>query len=270
MSFIPEHLTKIIKCPGDYWGNDGLLYCGKCSTPRSFLADESYGELAGRLIPVLCKCGREAEEEKKEEERKKRVESLRESCLPLEEMRSARFERAESCKAIDIARRYTDAWERVRKENIGLLFCGNTGSGKSYAELCICNELIDHEIPAKYITVPEAVSRMREGGEARQALENTIKSTPLLVLDDFGAEGSSDYTQSLVCQIIDLRARSGKPLIVSTNFPLAMFQGKADELHARAADRIAGMCVPVSVAGESRRQRQSAGKIKLAREILGL
>ena len=269
MNYIPANLTKVTARSGDYWV-DGVLYCGKCNTPRSLLADESFGELAGQLLPTVCKCEREAEAAEKEAEQAKRVEQLREQCLPLEEMRSARFDRADSCKAITIARRYVDAWERVRKENIGLLFCGNTGSGKSYAELCICNALIDREIAAKYITVPEAVSRMREGGEARQALENTIRGTPLLVLDDFGAEGSSDYTQSLVCQIIDLRARSGKPLVVSTNFPLSMFQGKADELHARAADRIAGMCVPVSVVGESRRQRQSAGKIKLAREILGL
>lgn len=270
MSYIPAKLTKMTERPGDYWGNDGLLYCGKCNTPRSFLADESCGELAGRIIPTPCKCEREAEAVEKEAERTKRVEELRKSCLPLAEMQAARFEGADESKAVNIARRYEDAWEKVRAENIGLLFCGNTGSGKSYAALCICNALIDREIPARYITVPEAVSAMREGGEARQKLEKHVKGAPLLVLDDFGAEGSSDYAQSLVCQLVDLRARSGKPLIVTTNYPLSMFQGGADELHARAADRIVGMCVPVSVVGESRRQRQSAGKIKLAREILGL
>lgn len=269
MNYIPAHLTQVVERPGDY-RRDGLIYCGKCNTPRSFIADESYGELAGRLIPTPCKCGSEAEAAEKEAERAKRVEQLRERCLPLAEMRAARFESAEACKAIDVVRRYVDKWEEVRAKNIGLLLCGNTGSGKSYAALCACNALIDREIAARYITSPEAISAMREGGEARQEIEKHVKGAPLLVLDDFGAEGGSDYSQSLVCQLVDLRSRSGKPLIVTTNFPLAMFQGKADELHARAADRIAGMCVPVSVAGESRRQRQSAGKIKLAREILGL
>lgn len=269
MSYIPANLIKLTERPGDYWV-DGVLYCGKCNTPRSFIADESYGELAGRLMPTLCKCESEAEAAKKETERTKRVEKLRESCLPLAEMQAARFESAEACRAIDVVRRYVDKWEEVRAENIGLLLCGNTGSGKSYAALCACNALIDREIAARYITFPEAVSAMREGGEAKQKLEGYVKGAPLLVLDDYGAEGGSEYSQSLVCQLVDLRSRSGKPLIVTTNYPLTMFQGGADELHARAADRIYGMCAPVSVTGESRRARQAGDKLRRAKEILGL
>lgn len=270
MSYIPEKLTRVTMRPGDYEGADGLIYCGKCHTPRSTLLGEDCGELAGRLVPKMCRCEREAEAVEKEKGRVERVERMRERCLPLDEMRAARFERADECKAIDVARRYVDKWEGVRAENIGLLLCGNTGSGKSYAALCVCNALIDREIPARYVTFPEAVTAMREGGEARQTLEKCVKSSPLLVLDDFGAEGDSSYVQSLSCQLVDMRARAGKPLIVTTNYPLAMFQGHADELHARAADRIAGMCTPVSVTGESRRQRRAADKMQRAREILEL
>lgn len=269
MSYIPASLTRVTPRPGDYW-DDGILYCGKCNTPRSFIADESYGELAGKLVPIQCKCGREADAEAAEGARKKRVERLRESCLPLEEMSAARFENADECKAIDVMRRYVGEWERVRSENIGLLLCGNTGSGKSYAALCACNALIDREVAARYITFPEAVSAMREGGEAKQKLESHVKGAPLLVLDDFGAEASSNFSQSFACQLVDLRSRSGKPLIVTTNYPLSMFQGGADELHARAADRIAGICVPVSVVGESRRARQAVDKLERVKEILGL
>ena len=266
MSYIPELLLKLEERPGDYW-RDGLLYCGKCNTPRSCRLALDDGE---RIVPCACSCDHEAEAAAAEKARTERIDRLRERCLPLAEMRAARFESADESKAVTIARRYVDAWEDVRNENIGLLFCGNTGSGKSFAALCICNALIDREIPARYISVPEAVLTMREGGEARQALEQYVVKTPLMVLDDFGAESGSDYSQSLVCQLIDLRSRSGKPLVVTTNFPLAMFQGKADELHARAADRIAGMCVPVSVTGESRRARQAADKLRRAKELFGL
>ena len=31
-----------------------------------------------------------------------------------------------------IARRYVQNWEKVRKENIGLLFWGDVGTGKTY------------------------------------------------------------------------------------------------------------------------------------------
>ena len=266
MNYIPERLLKLEERPGDYW-RDGLLYCGKCNTPRSCRLALDGGE---RMVQCACSCDHEAEAAAAEQARTERIDRLRKRCLPLAEMRAARFESADESKAVTVARRYVDAWEDVRNENIGLLFCGNTGSGKSFAALCICNALIDREIPARYISVPEAVSAMREGGEVRQTLEQHVKSTPLMVLDDFGAESGSDYSQSLVCQLVDLRSRSGKPLIVTTNFPLSMFQGKPDELHARAADRIAGMCVPVSVTGESHRARQAADKLRRAKEILGL
>lgn len=266
MSYIPEKLLKVTERPGDYW-RDGLLYCGKCNTPRSCRIDLGGGE---RVVPSLCKCDRDNEAAEAEKERAKRVERLRERCLPLAEMRTARFDGAEDCKAVQIARRYADKWDELREKNIGLLFCGNTGSGKSYAALCIANELIDREVAVRYITFPEAVTVMREGGEARNALENTVNSTPLLILDDFGAEGGSDYSQSLVCQLVDTRDRTGKPLIVTTNLPIAQFQGHADVQRARAADRIAKLCVPVSVTGASRRQQQAEEKLKRARSILGL
>lgn len=266
MSYIPERLLKIKERPGDYW-RDGLLYCGKCNTPRSSCVNLDGSE---QVVPSACLCDREAEAAEAEKERAKRAEQLRERCLPLEKMRSARFDGAEDCKAVQIARRYVDKWDVLREKNIGLLFCGNTGSGKSYAALCIANSLIDREVPARYITFPEAVTTMREGGEARAALEKAVKNTPLLILDDLGAEGGSDYSQSLVCQLVDMRDRTGKPLIVTTNLPIAQFQGHADEQRARAADRIAKLCVPVSVTGASRRQQQAEEKLKQARSILGL
>ena len=89
MSYIPEKLLKVTERPGDYW-RDGLLYCGKCNTPRSCRIDLGGGE---RVVPSLCKCDRDNEAAEAEKERAKRVERLRERCLPLAEMRTARFER---------------------------------------------------------------------------------------------------------------------------------------------------------------------------------
>ena len=57
MSYIPEKLLKVTERPGDYW-RDGLLYCGKCNTPRSCRIDLGGGE---RVVPSLCKCDRDNE-----------------------------------------------------------------------------------------------------------------------------------------------------------------------------------------------------------------
>ena len=52
--------------PDEYLGDDGLIYCAKCRTPRQVRV-----EVLGKLVtpPVMCACRREAEE-KAEKERK--------------------------------------------------------------------------------------------------------------------------------------------------------------------------------------------------------
>ena len=39
--------------PGDYTGEDGLLYCGKCRTPKQFRMEAP--PLEGRLLPHPCR-----------------------------------------------------------------------------------------------------------------------------------------------------------------------------------------------------------------------
>ena len=43
--------------PGDYTGEGGLLYCGKCHTPKQFRMDKPL--LEGRPLPCPCQCEQE-------------------------------------------------------------------------------------------------------------------------------------------------------------------------------------------------------------------
>ena len=43
--------------PGDYTGEDGLLYCGKCHTPKQFRMEKPL--LEGRPLPCPCQCEQE-------------------------------------------------------------------------------------------------------------------------------------------------------------------------------------------------------------------
>ena len=51
--------------PGDYVSEDGLLYCGKCHTPKQ--ARLSFNPLTGErsetIVRAACQCQREADEE---------------------------------------------------------------------------------------------------------------------------------------------------------------------------------------------------------------
>lgn len=56
----------------DYTGEDGLLYCGKCHTPKQMRTDENIRAFTGsEFFPILCKCQSEqcVREEREREER---------------------------------------------------------------------------------------------------------------------------------------------------------------------------------------------------------
>ena len=55
MKSLNDVLTQalaVTPAPGDYVGEDGLLYCGKCHTARQFRMDRP--PAAGRLLPRAC------------------------------------------------------------------------------------------------------------------------------------------------------------------------------------------------------------------------
>ena len=47
-----------------------------------------------------------------------------------------------------IARRYVEHWEDMRADNIGCLFWGGVGTGKSYLAGCIANALMEKKSPS--------------------------------------------------------------------------------------------------------------------------
>ena len=64
--------TAVTPQPEDYMGEDGLLYCGKCHTPKEAYFPEKQAALFGRdRHPAECDCQR-AEREKREAAEKQR------------------------------------------------------------------------------------------------------------------------------------------------------------------------------------------------------
>lgn len=165
-------LEKPIEEPEDYRGEDGLLYCGTCRTPKQ---TRGHGLLEGRLLPIVCACQLRAQEEEKERERKARVEALRSRCLPDKGMHSHTFDAASDAKHIRLARRYVDEWESIRRKNVGLLFWGNTGTGKSFTAHCIANALIDLGVGVRLYSTEEIVARLSDR-ESREETRHTSGS----------------------------------------------------------------------------------------------
>ncbi len=98
-------------------------------------------------------------------------------------------------------------------------------------------------INAKWITVPELLLELRDsfGSQSTNVSERSIiakyAKPQLLVLDDLGAEKTSDWTGQSIYTLISRRINDCKPTIVTSNLSLT-------ELHKvdpRLASRLGGM-----------------------------
>lgn len=248
--------------PGDYIGTDGLLFCGKCRTPKQT-------RIGGKILSCLCQCGVAEREESEKKARQARITELRKSCLPIPAMWGHTFETAMEAKHITVARRYVAKWDQIRRDNIGLLLWGNTGSGKSFTAHCICNALIDNEIPVVYLTAIDLVARLMDRNTDRDAFLQRIQTAPLFALDDLGAERNTAFALEQLCSIIDIRNETGKPLLVTTNYTLQEMREAKDHQQQRIFDRLK-CCTPLAIVGQSRRDAVGAAKLEAAKTILEL
>lgn len=238
--------------PGDY-ERDGLLYCGKCHSPKQCRVSFDGVE---KIMPCTCSCT------EKEPDNKERIEQLQQrgGISP-----SYTFDRAQQSKALNACRRYAGKWDEMQSKNIGLLLWGGVGCGKTYAGHCICNELIGRGIPA-FVTSLSRV--LNTSGFDKSDILERVQKTPLVVFDDLGAERASNYAVETVFTLIDERYRARKPLIVTSNLTLDELKNARDLDRKRIYDRVLGRCVPLHFDGGSKREEEAAELAKAARELL--
>ena len=179
-----------------------------------------------------------------------------------------RFEKASATVPLAKAKDYADKWDEYSRENIGLLMFGPPGTGKSYAAGCIANALIERMISVLFVDVHDVVNRMSpNSGIDYDAYVKRYIRPDLLILDDLGAERSTSYARERVCDVVNRRLLSGKPLIITTNIPPSAMGDTTDQNEMRIYQRILAACVPVLFHGENFRQRNAAEKLKRAVEI---
>jgi DNA replication protein DnaC len=247
----------------------GKKICALCSTP----------------IPPdgLCKCAKESrdqEEERiklfianeKEKHRQLQVEILRKNGISQPKYKNFLFD-ADDLKHPDITDKckcYVDNWDIVRDNNMGLLFCGQVGTGKSFYAGCIANALIEKLVPVLVTSFSEVINSLQalSFGDDKNGIYKILQEPDLLILDDCGVEYITDYVIEKMFLIIDARYRSNKPLVVTTNLTPAELT--TNELkYARIYDRIIENCQPIQVLGASRRLDISARKQEQFNKLLG-
>ena len=266
-SSIPDNIE-------DYYGEDGLLYCGKCHTPKEVFFAKGIVLMGKNKHPVECGCQR-TEREKQEAliNQQKRIDLVRR--LKAEgfsdpAMLDWTFENDNSrSPQMHYAHRYVEQWQTMRSENLGLLLWGGVGTGKSFLAGCIANTLMEQEVPVRMTNFARILNELNSSFSGRNDIVDRLCRYPLLIIDDFGMERGTEYALEQIYNIVDSRYRSRKPLIVTTNLTLDEIRRPQDTAHARIYDRLLEMCVPISCIGVSLRKENAQEKLERLKLLIG-
>lgn len=253
---------------GDYTDEDGFVCCGKCHTRRQTeitMPDPHGGEPRLVKVPVSCKCRKEEEDRRKKREEEERelqvIQSLRGQSLMDERLSDATFasfvETEKNKRNLKLCRRYAEKFDDMYANNQGLLLYGGVGTGKTFAAACIANYLLSRRVPVVMTSFVKLLETMQGFKEEEEKLIAKLNRAKLLIIDDLGAERSTDYALEKVYNIVDSRYRARLPMILTTNLELSDMQRASDIRYSRIYDRIFEVCYPVRFTGSSFRKLEA-------------
>ncbi len=118
-----------------------------------------------------------------------------------------------------------------------LVLQGDNGCGKTHLAAAIVNYRHQIKKPALFIVVPDFLDHLRSTFSPESKISydrffESVKSTPLLVLDDFGAQTSTPWAQEKLYQVINHRYNARLATVITTNCSL-------EEIENRISSRLA-------------------------------
>jgi len=237
-----------------------------------------------RIVKTMCECESKIwhEQQQKADAQGKQddLNKLISNSLMDTKFRKSTFENWDfnkgSKQMYELGKRYAENFKQCKSEGLGLLIYGQPGNGKTYLVSTIANELLKHFIPVICVSINSLLDRIQQtyskwGKEAESDILRGLCNADLLIIDDLGTEKRTEWSRSMIYNIIDSRYRSNLPLIITSNLEINPSQRHgilADYYYERTENRILEMCTPVLNKSKSIRIDEAKKKTELLKKIL--
>ena len=143
------------------------------------------------------------------------------------------------------------------KKDRGIYLYGSFGSGKTYLLSALMNELAKKDIKSIIVHVPEMLRDLKESFDSDYKEKfNLLKTIPILVLDDIGAEYLTNWTRDEVLEpLLHHRMNENLPTFFTSNLSIEELEKhfilqntSIDKINARRIiERIKKLADPVAL-----------------------
>jgi DNA replication protein DnaC len=117
-----------------------------------------------------------------------------------------------------------------------LVLTGPSGCGKTHLAAAIANQCIENNHPVFYITTPDLLDHLRSRFNPNSDMPydeffEQVRNTPLLILDDLGAQSSTPWAKEKLEQLLNHRYSNQLPTVIVSIVPI-------DEMEERLRTRL--------------------------------
>lgn len=228
--------------------------CPICKGAGYLQADVPFGHpFFARAIP--CECLMREQEE--------RAFADLQRLSQLDPFRDKTFENFDpKVPGVDAA--YRAAKTFARDPSGWLILCGGVGTGKTHLAAAIANWAVNNHIRVLFAVVPDLLDHLRSTFAPSSTVQydelfESVRATPLLILDDLGTENCTPWAGEKLYQIFNYRYNERLPTVVTTNRDLGRID---DRIRSRLRDD--SLCEIVVIKGEDYRPRKK-GERKYAK-----